>query len=177
MGLVDWENWRNSWGIDWRLAREVRRSGELIRLLGFWLLYAQLKYNSPQNYGLMICMIHERRKEYRLSYTIAKVERGQRSGIMDHRNCAAEAEQSFEKTEQAWEETQGEANQVMGSQIGPKENGTKEAWVARNKELTRGSRPEADSYETRSEGGVSKVALIGNRIGIGNWSGIDREGH
>ena len=55
---------------------------------------------------------------------------------MDHRNCAAEAEQSFEKTEQAWEETQGEVDQVMGSQIGPKENGTKEARVARNKELS-----------------------------------------
>ena len=55
---------------------------------------------------------------------------------MDHRNRAAEAEQSFEKTEQAWEETQEEVDQVMGSQIGPKENGTKEARVARNKELS-----------------------------------------
>ena len=55
---------------------------------------------------------------------------------MDHWNHAAEAEQSFEKTEQAWEETQGEVNQVMGSWIGPKENGTKEAQVARNKELS-----------------------------------------
>ena len=26
-------------------------------------------------------MVHERRKEYRLSYTIAKVEGGQRSGV------------------------------------------------------------------------------------------------
>ena len=55
---------------------------------------------------------------------------------MDHWNRAAEAEQSFEKTEQAWEETQGEVNQVMGSQIGPKENGTKEARVVQNKELS-----------------------------------------
>ena len=30
--------------------------------------------------------------------------------------------------EQAWEETQGEVDQVMESRIGPKENGTKEAW-------------------------------------------------
>ena len=37
---------------------------------------------------------------------------------MDHRNRAAEVEQSFEKMEQAWEETQGEVDQVMGSQIG-----------------------------------------------------------
>ena len=37
-------------------------------------------------------------------------------------------EQSFEKMEQPWEQTQGEVNQVMGSQIRPKEKGTKEAW-------------------------------------------------
>ena len=37
-------------------------------------------------------------------------------------------EQSFEKTEQPWEQTQGKVDQVMGSQIGPKEKGTKEAW-------------------------------------------------
>ena len=120
-------------------------------------------------------MVHERRKEYRLNYTIVKVERGQRSGVTDHWNRAAEAEQSFEKTEQAWEETQGEVDQVMGSRIGPKENGTKEAWVARNKELTRGSRLEVDSDGTRSEGGVSKETWIGNRVAIGNWSEIDRE--
>ena len=77
-------------------------------------------------------------------------------------------EQSFEKTEQAWEETQGEVDQVMGSRIRPKENGTKEAQVVQNKELTWGSRPEADSYGTRSEDGVSKVTRIGNHIGIGN---------
>ena len=59
---------------------------------------------------------------------------------MDHRNRATEAEQSFEKTEQAWEETQGEVDQVMGSRIGPKENGTKEAWVAWNEELSTGKR-------------------------------------
>ena len=35
LGLVDWGNWRNSWGIDWRLAQEVRRRGELVCLLGF----------------------------------------------------------------------------------------------------------------------------------------------
>ena len=143
----------------------------------FWLLHARLIYTSLRNYGPTIGMVHERRKEYRLNYTIAKVERGQRSGITDHQNCAAEAEQSFEKTEQAWEETQGEVDQVMGSRIGPKENGTKEAWVARNKELTRGSGPEADSDGTRSEGGVSKVTWIGNHVAIGNWSGINREWH
>ena len=37
-------------------------------------------------------------------------------------------EQSFKKTEQLWEQTQGEVDQVMGSQIGPKEKGTKEVW-------------------------------------------------
>ena len=37
-------------------------------------------------------------------------------------------EQSFEKTERPWEQTQGEVDQVMGSQVGPKEKGTKEAW-------------------------------------------------
>ena len=45
--------------------------------------------------------------------------------------------------------------------------------MARNKELTRGSGPEADSYGMRSEGGVSKVTQIGSHVGIGNWSGID----
>ena len=57
---------------------------------------------------------------------------------------------------------------MMGSRIGPKENGTKEARVARNKELTRGSGPEADSYGIRPEGDVSKATQIGNRVGIGN---------
>ena len=33
LGLVDWGDWGNNWGIDWRLAREVRRRGELVRLL------------------------------------------------------------------------------------------------------------------------------------------------
>ena len=70
--------------------------------------------------------------------------------------------------EQAWEETQGEVDQVMGSRIGPKENGTKEARVVWNKELTRGSRPEADSYGIRPEGDVSKATRIGNQVGIGN---------
>ena len=64
---------------------------------------------------------------------------------------------------------------MMGSRIGPKENGTKEAWVVQNKELTRGSGPEADSDRTRLEGGISKATLIGNCVGIGNWSGIDRD--
>ena len=77
-------------------------------------------------------------------------------------------EQSFEKTERAWEETQGEVDQVMGSRIGPKENGTKEARVAQDKELAQGSRPEADSYGIRLEGDVSKATWIGNRVGIGN---------
>ena len=60
-------------------------------------------------------------------------------------------EQSFEKMEQVWEETQGEVDQVMGSRIGPKENGTKEAWVVRNKELS-----------TRKQTGSK---LIWNKIG------------
>ena len=60
--------------MDWRLALEVRRRGELVRLLGFWLLHAWLTYNLLRNYGPMIDMVHERRKEYRLNYTIAKVE-------------------------------------------------------------------------------------------------------
>ena len=53
---------------------------------------------------------------------------------------------------------------MMGSRIGPKENGTKEAQVAQNKELTRGSRPEADSYGTRLEGDISEAARIGNCV-------------
>ena len=47
--------------------------------------------------------------------------------------------------------------------------------MAWNKELTWGSRPEADSDRTRLEGGISKATLIGNCVGIGNWSGIDRD--
>ena len=43
-------------------------------MLGFWLLHARLKYNLLWNYGPMIDMVHERRKEYRLNYTIVKVE-------------------------------------------------------------------------------------------------------
>ena len=42
--------------------------------MDFWLLHAQLKYNLLRKYGPTIGMIHERWKEYRLSYTIAKVE-------------------------------------------------------------------------------------------------------
>ena len=72
------------------------------------------------------------------------------------------------RRQQVWEETQGEVNQVMGSRIRPKENGTKEARVARNKELTCGSGPEADSYRIRLEGDVSKATRIGNWVGIGN---------
>ena len=74
MVLVDWGNWRDNWGIDWRLAPEVRRRGELVRLLVFWLLHARLIYTSLRNYGLTIGMVHERQKEYRLSYTIAKTK-------------------------------------------------------------------------------------------------------
>ena len=48
--------------------------------------------------------------------------------------------------------------------------------MARNKDLTRGSGPEADSDGTRLEGGISEATWIGNRVGIGNMSGIDREG-
>ena len=71
---------------------------------------------------------------------------------MDHRNRAAEAEQSFEKTEQLWEQTQGEVNQVMGSQIGPKKKGTKEAWVVRNKELITGKRTESQLIRNKIRG-------------------------
>ena len=77
-------------------------------------------------------------------------------------------EPSFEKMEQAWEETQGAVDQVMGSRIGPKENGTREARVARNKELTRGNGQEADSYGIRLEGDIRKATWMGNRVGIGN---------
>ena len=47
--------------------------------------------------------------------------------------------------------------------------------VAWNKELTWGSRPEVDLYGTRPEGDVTKVTRIGNRVKIGNSSGIDLE--
>ena len=60
--------------MDWRLAREVKRRGELVCLLLFWLLHARLTYNLLRNYGPTIDMVHERWKEYRLNYTIAKVE-------------------------------------------------------------------------------------------------------
>ena len=71
---------------------------------------------------------------------------------MDHWNRAAEAEQFFEKMEQAWEETQGEVDQVMGSQIGPKENGTKEAWVAQNKELSTGKWTRSELIQNKIRG-------------------------
>ena len=45
-------------------------------MLLLWLLHVRLKYKSLWNYGPTIGMIHERQKEYRLSYTIAKVEQG-----------------------------------------------------------------------------------------------------
>ena len=51
----------------------MRRRGELIRLL-VWLLHARLIYTSLRNYRPTIDMIHERRKEYRLSYTIVKTK-------------------------------------------------------------------------------------------------------
>ena len=47
---------------------------------------------------------------------------------------------------------------MMGSQIGPKEKGPKEAWVARNKELTQGSGMKVDSYRTRLAGDVTEAA-------------------
>ena len=47
---------------------------------------------------------------------------------------------------------------MMGSCIGPKENGTKEAQVAQSKELTWGSGPEADSSGTRLEGDVTNTS-------------------
>ena len=68
-----------------------------------------------------------------------------------------------------------EVDQVMGSRIRPKENETKEAWVARNKELTWGSGLEVDLYRTRSKDGVSEVTWIGDCVWIGNGSGIDWE--
>ena len=43
-------------------------------MLFFWLLHVQLKYNLLRNHGPTIDMAHERQKEYRLNYTIAKVE-------------------------------------------------------------------------------------------------------
>ena len=45
--------------------------------------------------------------------------------------------------------------------------GTKESWKRQqNKELTRGSEPEADSYRMRPEGDVTRAAWIGNSSGI-----------
>ena len=60
-------------------------------------------------------------------------------------------EQSFEKTEQPWEQTQGEVNQVMRSRIGPKEKGTKEAW---------GGAEQGTNPRKQNEGG-----LIWNKTG------------
>ena len=60
-------------------------------------------------------------------------------------------EQSFEKTERPWEQTQGEVNQVMGSRIGQKENGTKEAW---------GSAEQGSNLRKWNEGG-----LVRNKTG------------
>ena len=57
---------------------------------------------------------------------------------------------------------------MMGSWIRPKENGTKEAWVAQNKELTCGSGLEVDLYGIKPEGYIGKATRIGNRVGIGN---------
>ena len=61
--LVDWGNWRTSWGINLRQAQEVRRK-EGTCPLNFWLLHAQLLYNSLQNDGPMIGMRHKRQTEY-----------------------------------------------------------------------------------------------------------------
>ena len=72
---------------------------------------------------------------------------------MDHRNCAAEAEQSFEKTGQLWEQTQGEVDQVMGSWIGPEKKGTKEAWGSgQSKELNTGKRTGGELVWNKSNG-------------------------
>ena len=60
-------------------------------------------------------------------------------------------EQSFEKTEQPWEHTQGEVDQVMRSRIRPKEKGTKEAL---------GGVEEGTNLRKRNEGG-----LIWNKTG------------
>ena len=73
--LVDWENWRNGWETDWRIAREERRRGELVRLLGFLAtthsgLNTIYYGTADRRWG----MIHERWKEYKLSNTITKVE-------------------------------------------------------------------------------------------------------
>ena len=62
--LVDWGNWRDNWGIDWRLALEVRRRGEIVHLLPFWLLHVWLKYSLLWNHRPIIDMVHERGKEY-----------------------------------------------------------------------------------------------------------------
>ena len=59
--------------MDWRLALEVRRREELVHLL-VSLLHAWLIYTLLWNYGPTIGMVHERWKEYRLSYTIAKTK-------------------------------------------------------------------------------------------------------
>ena len=47
--------------------------------------------------------------------------------------------------------------------------------MAWNKELTRGSGMGADLYGTRAAGDVTKAAQIGNRVVIGNSSGINWE--
>ena len=88
---------------------------------------------------------------------------------MDHQNCAAEAEQSFEKTEQLWEQIQREVDQMMGSRIRPKKRnkgGLGGGSGTRN--YTRGSGPEVNLYGTRAAGDVTKVEQIGNSLGI-DW--------
>ena len=47
--------------------------------------------------------------------------------------------------------------------------------MAWNKELTWESRLEVDLYRTRPEGDITKVAWIGNCVGIGNSLAIDWE--
>ena len=47
--------------------------------------------------------------------------------------------------------------------------------MVQNKELTQGSGMKVDSYGTRLVGDVTEVARIGNRVGIGNSSGIGSE--
>ena len=60
---------------------------------------------------------------------------------------------------------------MVGSQSGPKREQRSLRGGQWNKELTWASRPEADSYRTRSEGDVTKAAQIENLLGIyWEWS-------
>ena len=121
-------------------------------------------------------MIHERRKEYRLSYTIVKVEQGTKEW------CHRPLEPCNWSRTILWEDgaTVGTNPRGSWSSDGVTDR-TKEKWnkggleVAWNKELTWGSGLEADLYGTRPEGDITKVAQIGNHVGIGNLLGVDWE--